>query len=133
MKTSQTKTPASMLEDVLAEVDEARTLLSTIMRNSPDDEKTDSALACLIRSLERTLQTGYEYIDNSPAPLAATINDISDAVLATKKLEALIQITHESFVSTKNEDEHLSLMLSSIWDYANEVGNELRSVQQKLS
>ncbi|MGX5056019.1 hypothetical protein ACWKX9_20495 [Enterobacter asburiae] len=134
MKTSQTKTPTSILEDVLTEVDEARTLLSTIMRNSPDDEKTDSALACLIRSLERTLQTGYEYIDNSPShPLVETVNDISDAVLTAKKLEALIQITHESFVSTKNEDEHLSLMLSSIWDYANEVGNELRLVQQKLS
>lgn len=62
------KTPMGTLENVLTEVDEARTLLLTIMRNTPDDEKTDSALACLARSLERTLQVGYEYIDDLPAP-----------------------------------------------------------------
>lgn len=134
MKTSQTKTPMGTLENVLTEVDEARTLLLTIMRNTPDDEKTDSALACLARSLERALQVGYEYIDDLPAPPpTATANDISDAVLAAKKLEALIQITHESFVSVKNEDEHLSLMLSSIWDYANEVGDALRAINQRTN
>ncbi|WP_439412953.1 hypothetical protein [Enterobacter ludwigii] len=58
------KTPILMLEDIAAQIIENTSLLEFIFLNSPDSGETDNALACLIRSLHKTIESAYDYIDN---------------------------------------------------------------------
>lgn len=58
------KTPEEMLNDIAAQISEGNTLLAMIYKCTDEtDEKTDSAIACLIRSLDKTRETTYGYID----------------------------------------------------------------------
>lgn len=58
------KTPVDMLHDIAAQISEGNTLLEMIYKNTDEtDEKTDSAIACLIRSLDITRETAYVYIE----------------------------------------------------------------------
>lgn len=58
------KTPIDMLHDIAAQISEGNTLLEYIYKNTDEtDEKTDSAIACLIRSLDKTRETAYVYIE----------------------------------------------------------------------
>ncbi|MGL4696346.1 hypothetical protein [Enterococcus larvae] len=54
----------SILEDVAAELVENTSLLEFIFRNSPDSGETDNHLSCLIRSMQKTCDKAYEYINN---------------------------------------------------------------------
>lgn len=56
------KTPVQMLEDVAAEIIENTVLLELIYKNSNEDQETDCAMACLIRSMQKTLDITNEYI-----------------------------------------------------------------------
>lgn len=84
------KTPINMLEDIAAEITESTSLLEVIFRISELPAEADNALACLIRSMLRTSQTAYEYVEQlsmqdgtecqrgqqleSPAELARKLN-----------------------------------------------------------
>ncbi|HEM6680851.1 hypothetical protein I5384_03160 [Citrobacter koseri] len=57
---------------------------------------------------------------------------VFDALLAVRKLEALAQITHESFFKAEDEEDQLCSMFSIIWDYANEVGSAIRNIKQEI-
>lgn len=58
------KTPIDMLHDIATQISEGNTLLEMIYKNTDEcDEKTDSAIACLIRSLDKTRETAYVYIE----------------------------------------------------------------------
>lgn len=58
------KTPIDMLHDIAAQISEGNTLLENIYKNTDEtDEKTESAIACLIRSLDKTRETAYVYIE----------------------------------------------------------------------
>ncbi len=58
------KTPIDMLHDIATQISEGNTLLENIYKNTDEtDEKTDSAIACLIRSLDKTRETAYVYIE----------------------------------------------------------------------
>lgn len=130
------KTPVLMLEDILAQVSEGINVLSTICKELPDDEKTDSALACLIRSFDKTLAEGYDYIKKAPITKknVPTVieNHVFDALLAVRKLEVLSQVTHESFFKAEDEEDQLCSMFSVMWDYANEVGAAIRNIKQEI-
>lgn len=65
------KTPVQMLETVAAEIIENTVLLEIIYKNSNEDQETDCAMACLIRSMQKTLDITNEYIkayDKASAP-----------------------------------------------------------------
>ncbi len=67
------KTSVQMLEDVAAEIIENTVLLELIYKNSNEDQETDCAMACLIRSMKKTLDITNEYIKeysdaSSPPP-----------------------------------------------------------------
>ncbi|UVW51122.1 hypothetical protein NYO12_18230 [Klebsiella variicola] len=69
------KTPVQMLEAVASDIIENTVLLELIYKNSNEDHETDCAMACLIRSMKKTLDTTNEYIKSlseSPAPPAGT-------------------------------------------------------------
>ncbi|ENZ5477189.1 hypothetical protein [Enterobacter hormaechei] len=57
------KTPINMLEDIAAEITESTSLLEVIFRISELPPEADNALACLIRSMMKTSQTAYEYVE----------------------------------------------------------------------
>ena len=63
--------PIQMLEIVAADIAENTVLLELIYKHSNEDHETDCAMACLIRSMKKTLDTTNEYIkslSDSPAP-----------------------------------------------------------------
>lgn len=57
------KTPINMLEDIAAEITESTSLLEVIFRINELPPEADNALACLIRSMMKTSQTAYEYVE----------------------------------------------------------------------
>lgn len=57
------KTPFEMLNDIAAEITESTSLLEVIFRISELPPEADNAMACLIRSLIKTSETAYEYIE----------------------------------------------------------------------
>lgn len=67
------KTPSlvGMLETIAADIAENTVLLELIYKHSNENHETDCAMACLIRSMKKTLDTTNEYIKSlseSPAP-----------------------------------------------------------------
>ncbi len=57
------KTPMTMLEHVAAEIKENTSMLEFIFKNSPDSGELDYYLCCLIRSMNKTCEMAYEYIE----------------------------------------------------------------------
>ncbi|HBX8267980.1 TPA: hypothetical protein MIH83_12480 [Klebsiella pneumoniae] len=67
----KTPLPIEMLETIAADIAENTVLLELIYKHSNEDHETDCAMACLIRSMKKTLDTTNEYIkslSDSPAP-----------------------------------------------------------------
>lgn len=67
----KTPFPIEMLETIAAGIAENTVLLELIYKNSNEDHETDCAIACLIRSMKKTLDTTNEYIkslSDAPAP-----------------------------------------------------------------
>lgn len=57
------KSATDMLEDLAAEIHENTSLLELIFKNSPDMGETDNALSCLLRSMLKTGEKAYGYIE----------------------------------------------------------------------
>ncbi|HCL5312092.1 TPA: helix-turn-helix domain-containing protein [Salmonella enterica] len=55
------KSPVRMIEDIAAQISEGRVLLQNIYRESEENEKTDCSIACLLRSLDKTIDNAYSY------------------------------------------------------------------------
>lgn len=60
------KNPIQMLETVAAEVIENTSLLEIIYRNYEFPQEADNAIACLIRSMLKTLDGVNEYVSQLP-------------------------------------------------------------------
>lgn len=56
------KTPVQMLEAVASDVIENTVLLEVIYKNSSENYETDCAIACLIRSMQKTVDNMNEFI-----------------------------------------------------------------------
>ena len=64
----KTPLPIEMLETIAADIAENTVLLELIYKHSNEDHETDCAMACLIRSMKKTLDTLNEYIKSLSAP-----------------------------------------------------------------
>lgn len=67
----KTPLPIEMLEDVSAEIIENTSLLEVIYRTADMDPEVDNSVACLIRSMQKTLEKAHGYIEmlaSNPAP-----------------------------------------------------------------
>ncbi|MGS3448533.1 hypothetical protein ACB376_11075 [Klebsiella electrica] len=62
------KTPVQMLEAVASDVIENTVLLEVIYKNSSENYETDCAIACLIRSMQKTVDTTNEFIKTLSEP-----------------------------------------------------------------
>ena len=139
------KTPVDMLRDIAAQISEGNTLLEIIYKNTGEtDEKTDNAIACLIRSFDKTRETAYAYIEElmknenavSPPPggnNADIADDIFYATLSAAKLRELAHVYNESYFSGKDSDDPDCLMASLIFDCAIRTHDILKNIEAKLS
>ena len=65
-----TLSPIDMMQNIATEITENSSLLEVIFRISEMEPETDNALACLIRSMQKTLDTANEYIGMLGGPSA---------------------------------------------------------------
>lgn len=56
------KTPVQMLDAVASDIIENIVLLEVIYKNSSENYETDCAIACLIRSMQKTVDNMNEFI-----------------------------------------------------------------------
>ena len=62
------KTPVEILESVAADIVENTSLLEVIYRNYELPPEADNAIACLIRSMQKTLDNTNEYVEHIAYP-----------------------------------------------------------------
>lgn len=135
-------TPVQMLETISADIIENTVLPETIYKNSSEDHETDCAIACLIRSMKKTLDTANEYIntlsDVSPPPQrdesgADIVDDVFHATITARKLEELAHIYNEAYFTDEDNGKPAMYMASVIFDYAIKVCSELKNIEAKLN
>ncbi|MDU1195661.1 hypothetical protein [Kluyvera ascorbata] len=135
------KTPINMLESIAADVVESTSLLEVIYRNNELPPEVDNAIACLIRSMQKTNETAYEYVEQLSKNIAGKenvsnldiIDDVFDAVITAKKLEALTHTYSESYFTDEDNDNPVCYMAAAINDYSMQVCDELKKIQSKLN
>lgn len=135
------KTPINMLESIAADVVESTSLLEVIYRNNELPPEADNAIACLIRSMQKTNETAYEYVEQLSKNIAGKsndssidiIDDILNAITSAKKTEELTRIYIESYFTDKDNDNPQCFMADAIHDYAHKACTELKDIESKLS
>lgn len=135
------KTPINMLESIAADIVENTSLLEVIYRNNELPPEVDNAIACLIRSMQKTNETAYEYVEQLSKNITGKnndysidiIDDIFNAITSAKKTEELTRIYIESYFTDKDNDNPQCFMADAIHDYAHKVCTELKAIESKLS
>ncbi|EPB0512406.1 hypothetical protein ACRABS_002697 [Salmonella enterica subsp. enterica] len=135
------KTPVEIVESVATDIVENTSLLEVIYRNYELPPEADNAIACLIRSMQKTNETAYEYIERlSSAGIkenkceSADISyDISDAVITAQKVEELAHLYVEAYFTDKDNDNPRCYMADAIHDYAHKLRTELKAIETKLN
>lgn len=133
------KTPVQMLDTVASDTIESIVLLEVIYKNSSENYETDCAMACLIRSMQKTVDNINEYIQelgSPPPPAGRGESDIADdvfhATITARKLEELAHVYNEVYFTDKDNGKPAMYMASAIFDYAIKVCSELKSIEAKL-
>lgn len=137
----KTPSPIQMLEDVSAEIIENTSLLEVIYRTADMEPEADNAVACLIRSMQKTLEKAHGYIEMlaaNPAPQRIQGgDDISDIVfeagIDSKNLKELASNFLQNYFSDKDNGNPRIYMASVIHDYAVKVCDEIESIESKLA
>lgn len=135
------KTPINMLESIAADIVENTSLLEVIYRNNELPPEVDNAIACLIRSMQKTNETAYEYVDQLSKNIAGKsndsnidiIDDVLNAITSAKKTEELTRIYIESYFTDKDNNNPLCFMADAIHDYAHKACSELKAIESKFN
>lgn len=135
------KTPVEMLECIAADNVENASLLEVIYRNNELPPEADNAISCLIRSMQKTNETAYEYIEQlSSAGIKESkcegvdiSEDIYDAVITAKKIEELAHLYVETYFTDKDNDNPRCFISDAIHDYAHKLRTELKAIETKLN
>ena len=133
----KTPLPIEMLETIAADIAENTVLLELIYKHSNEDHETDCAMACLIRSMKKTLDTLNEYIKSLSAPPQREHgeSDISDgifhATITARKLEELAHIYNKFYFTDCDNGKPAMYMAAVIFDYAIKVCSELKNIEAK--
>ncbi len=133
------KSAMAMLGDIAADIVENTSLLEVIYRNYELPPEADNAIACLIRSMQKTLDNTNEYVEHIAYPQceeggnADIADDIFYATVNAAKLRELAHVYNESYFSGKDSDDADCLMASLIFDNAIKVHDLLKSIEAKLS
>lgn len=138
----KTPFPIEMLETIAADIAENTVLLELIYKHSNEDHETDCAMACLIRSMQKTLDVTNEYIKtydkvSAPPQQEKGETDIADdvfyATITARKLEELAHVYNETYFTDEDNDKPAMYMASAILDYAVKVSSKLKTIEAKLS
>lgn len=134
------KTPVQMLEAVASDVIENTVLLEVIYKNSSENYETDCAIACLIRSMQKTVDNMNEFIqelgsvstqhEKSEGDIA---DDVFHATITARKLEELAHVYNEVYFTDEDNGKAAMYMASAIFDYAIKVSSELKNIEAKLN
>lgn len=135
------KTPTNMLESIAADIIESTSLLEVIYRNNELPPEVDNAIACLIRSMQKTNETAYEYVEQLSKHISGKgddtnidiIDDVLNAITSAKKTEEIARIYIESYFTDKDNDNPLCFMADAIHDYAHKTCSELKAIESKLN
>ena len=133
----KTPLPIEMLETIAADIAENTVLLELIYKHSNEDHETDCAMACLIRSMKKTLDALNEYIKSLSAPPQREHgeSDISDEIfhanITARKLEELAHIYNEFYFTDCDNGKPAMYMAAVIFDYAIKVCSELKNIEAK--
>lgn len=137
----KTPSPIQMLEDVSAEIIENTSLLEVIYRTADMEPEADNAVACLIRSMQKTLEKVHGYIEMlainpTPPQLLQGVPDVSnivfDALIDGRNLKELASCFLQNYFSDKDNDNPRLYMASVIHDYAVKVCDEIESIEAKI-
>lgn len=134
------KESVGALETILADIIESKTLLEKIYRDSDgEDHVTDCAIACLIRSLDVTIEKGNGYVNSflpahtqKPERDIDLENDVFDALLAIEKVEKVTRDAGERFYTDKDDDNIASTYTWIANDYATQTYDILKRIESKL-
>lgn len=135
------KTPTNMLESIAADIIESTSLLEVIYRNNELPPEVDNAIACLIRSMQKTNETAYEYVEQLSKNITGKSNDYSidiiddilNAITSAKKTEELTRVYIESYFTDKDNDNPQCFMADAIHDYDHKACTDLKAIESKLS
>lgn len=138
------KNSIEMLESIAADIVENTSLLEIIYRINELPPEADNAIACLIRSMQKTLDGVNEYVSMLPTTTLSdkakdriNIDDIADDVfsvaITVNQLNELAHVYNELYFTDKDSDDPKCLMSATIYDYVRKVKDELKTIESKLS
>lgn len=133
------KTPVQMLETVAADIIENTALLESIYRNSSENHETNCAIACLIRSMQKTLDTANGYVNilsseqNNTAKMSVDFSDaVSGAMLNINKICVVGSRYSDAVFSDMDNDDENCLMFRTLIDFAREAKRKLKTAENEL-
>lgn len=135
----KTPFPIEMLATIAAGIAENTVLLELIYKNSNEDHETDCAIACLIRSMQKTVDNMNEFIQELGSPPhqekseGDIAGDVFHATITARKLEELAHVYNEVYFTDEDNGKPAMYMASAIFDYAIKVSSELKNIEAKLN
>ncbi|EOI1001794.1 hypothetical protein ACR58A_18730 [Citrobacter amalonaticus] len=137
------KTPINMLEDIAAEICESASLLETIYKNSNENPETDSAIRCLGRSLQNTIEKTNDYVKEIMEQNNAftktndsyleICDDILDGIINAAKAKEVASQMLEGCFSNDDSDKPERILSAVIFDYAIKTYDILKRIDSKIN
>lgn len=113
------KTPVQMLEAVASDVIENTVLLEVIYKNSSENYETDCAIACLIRSMQKTVDNMNEFIQElgsvSPPPIRKRVRAILQMMFFTQLLRQENSKSLRMFIMRFTSPMKITVSPQCIW------------------
>lgn len=113
------KTPVQMLEAVASDVIENTVLLEVIYKNSSENYETDCAIACLIRSMQKTVDNMNEFIQElgrvSAPPIRKRVRAILQMMFFTQLLRQENSKSLRMFIMRFTSPMKITVSPQCIW------------------
>lgn len=111
------KTPVQMLEAVASDIIENTVLLEVIYKNSSENYETDCAIACLIRSMQKTVDNMNEFIQElgSPPPIRKRVRAILQVMFFTQLLRQENSKSLRMFIMRFTSPMKITVSPQCIW------------------
>lgn len=113
----KTPFPIEMLETIAAGIAENTVLLELIYKNSNEDHETDCAIACLIRSMQKTVDNMNEFIQElgSPPPIRKRVRAILQVMFFTQLLRQENSKSLRMFIMRFTSPMKITVSPQCIW------------------
>lgn len=113
------KTPVQMLEAVASDIIENTVLLEVIYKNSSENYETDCAIACLIRSMQKTVDNMNEFIQElgsvSTPPIRKRVRAILQMLFFTQLLRQENSKSLRMFIMRFTSPMKITVSPQCIW------------------